>query len=276
MNLGTLIHLLQKSPCNLEISKNIMYLFTVLSLKQVRSSFLYLMIIFCLFINTVSAQNGVSTSIETGLFSNYIYKGIIYSDKMVYQAGITGSYSEYSAGIWGNFNSPQYGRKNELTELDIFVSRSFSIGDLLLNNTASVYFFYGEDPYPVTAEYILYASYPVEPVTFFSDLSLDIAEYAGAFMVTHGLNYEQPLTSVLYFNSSLSFSWATGRYNYPNTGFDKSAIIYAGIDLSLAYYHNSGFYIRPQFQYNVIPDKRLHEYIGKFNTFYGLLAGFTI
>lgn len=212
---------------------------------------------------------------EADINSRYIYKGIVYSEKLVYQAGFTATYREFSAGVWGNINSPQFNRPNELTELDVYVSRGFNIGRLQLNNTAAVYFYYDEEESPTTAEYILYASYPAGPLTAFSDISVDIAEYAGAYLVTHGISYEQMLTPELYLNSDLSLSWASGKYNTAYIGFERSAVNYTWIDISLTYYHKSGLYIKPHFQYNLIPDKRLHEYTGKYNSFYGLLAGFT-
>lgn len=212
---------------------------------------------------------------EAEFCSSYIFRGIVLRDNFVMQPGITAYYKNFNAGVWSNFDSPGRTMPAELSEVDLFASHELNLHNFTIRNLAAIYFFSGIDNYPTTAEYTLGAAYTTRKVTFCTDITVDFMEYPGSFIAIHGITYENRISSKLYFNSSISISWAGSKYNEVNTGLNKAAFDHLGIDLALTYYPAENFYMKSHFVFNRVIDAELHQYIGKQNSFFGILTGFT-
>ncbi len=216
----------------------------------------------------------LSFSAEIDFCSSYLYKGVVYSEGFVVQPSLRAAYKDLTLGAWWNTNPYLKEDQAAVSEFDLSLYHTFETGNLSITNTVAVYFYYGTDAYPTTAEYILFASYSLESFGFQNDLSVDFIDNPGALIVTHGISYTVDLTPWLQFGSAANLSWANGLYNEVNIGLRKSALNYIGIDLAFTINTSSGFYIKPHYQYNVVTDRELQDYIGKQNSSFGVLSGY--
>ncbi len=220
-------------------------------------------------------ENELSFCVEADVSNRYVYRGLVYGNNFITQPSVTAYYRNFSAGVSGNFDMPFKNNSLKLSELDLFVSYELELQSFTLSNNAWVYIYTGEDPYPATAEYIFQAAYTTGGLQVYSDITVDIAEYPGAFIISHGAGYTHIINSNLTFDASLSLAWAGSKFNEVNIGLDRSALNYAGIDLFLSWYPYSTFYFQPHLQYNRVLDKRLLDYIDKENSYFGILTGYT-
>ena len=223
----------------------------------------------------LSGSGSISVNAEAGFFSRYIYRGIIMQDNYVFQPGINVAYSSFSAGIWCNVNTPRNSAPLELTETDISLSHGFSLHSFSFRNSAAVYFYTGNEYYPPTAEYTLGADFYTGNLKFYTDVTLDFAEYAGALLAVHGITYERTLNKRFYLYSSASISWAGSKFNRVNTGLSKTTFGSIRLDVSVYYYPSQNFYITPHYQFNLVPDKEMQDCIGKQNSFFGISTGYS-
>jgi hypothetical protein len=222
-----------------------------------------------------STLNEISFSFEADVSNRYVYRGLVYGNNIISQPAVSFGFGNFTAGVSGNFDMPHKKKSLRLNEIDLFVSYGVELNSFTLNNYGWMYIYTGTDPYPATAEYVFEAAYSTANFQFYSDLTVDIAEYPGAFIVSHGAAYSYTISKKLAFDILLSFAWSGSKYNEVNTGFDKSALNYSTIDMSLTWYAHENVYLQPHFQYNRLIDSRLREYIDKESSFFGILTGYT-
>lgn len=220
-------------------------------------------------------QPELSFSAEMDLCSSYIYRGIVLNRNLVSQSGFTAYYGNFSAGVWCNLNSATESNPVQLSETDVWVTHDFSILSIDITSAAVMYIYSGADHSPSTAEYSLNAAYSGGPIRYFSNFTVDFMEYTGSFIFSHGICWEKELSGKLGISASLSLSWAGKKYNLVNTGLEKTALNYAGIDISFTYTPARNFYLQPHLQFNRVIDKELREYIDKQSSFFGILSGYT-
>ncbi|MEO8512647.1 MAG: hypothetical protein ABI543_03735 [Ignavibacteria bacterium] len=213
--------------------------------------------------------------VEVDHCSGYVFRGLVLNNDFVLQPGITGTYRNFTAGLWSNLNTLSTESAPGVDEVDFYLAHEFDLYGIGISNTAAMYFYSGKDAYPTTGEYILKAAYYTGPVGYSSELAVDFMEYRGAFIITQSINYEKTFGKKLCFDASLSLSWAGSKYNKVNAGLEKKAFNYAGLDVSLTYNLNSGVYLKPHFQLNTLVDKELGEYIERRTVFYGVLVGYS-
>lgn len=243
------------------------------------------MIILVFTLNTIflSAQpreeNFVSESTllnaETDICSRYYYKGVALSSGPVLQPGFSLSAGNLTAGVWGSLGRND-GRPFTLCETDIYASYEFSLSSITFNNKLAAYLYPEAEGYPDTGEYILLCSVSNQGITAFSEVSIDLIAYRGAFVVTHGAAYSRSLFPGAELESTLSVSWAGSRYNGVNYGVEKTAMNCAQADLGLIYSMQGGVYLNPHFHYFFTIDKELRG-SEKYGVFYfGLKAGYNL
>lgn len=245
----------------------------------------------------VSEDQGTAFYIytESEFCSKYIFRGIVLEDNRVFQPAVYAGYTApgklgtFSAGVWFNFSmSNDQNLLNEITgeyeiykkpftynETDLYLMHEMTFKELSLKNTFAVYLFTEETGYPNTTEYILNTSYPLGQFSLANEFACDISAYPGAFVFTHGLNWENEITDGLCFASGVNLIWGGSKYNSVNAGIKKVLINSLGLDASLTYSHRSGFYTKLRYQYNKIPEDDIRQSYGYDTWFFGLLAGFT-
>jgi hypothetical protein len=223
---------------------------------------------------TNSPQN-FSLNAEADFCSRYYYKGIALSTGAVFQPGASINVQNFTAGVWSSFS---LNRDNiqDLDELDVYMQHDISFDEISISNKLALYLYPGIDDYPTTGEYILNFGVTRGEITGFTEFTVDLVKYPGAFIVTHGISGCRELHSNLQLEASLSFSWAGRKFNSVNYGIDKPAINYMQGDLNITYSFPRGLYLKPHLHYIHTLDKELQETGGKGNFFFGLTAGYTI
>jgi hypothetical protein len=221
------------------------------------------------------AVSDITVCSEIDHCSMYTFRGIVLNRNFVIQPVISVLYKNFSAGLWSNISTQSAAGEPTVSEYDIFVSHEFTLYGICINNTAAMYIFTGESGYPTTTEYMLKAEYYTGPIGYSTEFAVDIMEYPGAFIVTHGINYEKKFSEKLFLNTSITLSWAGSKYNFVNIGLEKKAFNFAGLDLSFTFYPDQNLYFKPHFQYNKLLDNELKEFMDDHNTFFGILTGYT-
>lgn len=232
---------------------------------------------------------------ESEFCSKYIFRGIVLEDNYVLQPAVYAVYEvpdkwgNITAGVWFNFSMPknQYlpdevtGENNTLkrpfsyNETDLYLIHEFNLKKLSVKNTFAAYLFTEETGYPNTTEYILNLSYPAGQFSLLNEFACDISAYPGAFVFTHGIGWDKEITRELNFSSVLNLIWGGAKYNMINAGIEKALLNSAGIDVSLNYSHNAGFYTKARYQYNKILGSDMTQIYGKDTWYFSLLAGYS-
>jgi hypothetical protein len=130
-----------------------------------------------------------------------------------------------------------------------------------------------EDPFG-TAEVTVGLSRTVGPVEVFTDHSLDIVGYPGAYYGDAGLGFEQELTPGLPFAGSASLGWATAEFNDECLGVRRAALNCAEAEVSLTWTTWGLVYLRPHVGASLLLDSALRQAVDRpFNFTAGLAMG---
>lgn len=243
----------------------------------------------------------IEVNSENEFCTSYLFRGLEVEDNFVYQPAVyfwygkTGSVNKYGAGVWLNFRlnrKPATGIQNidepgfqdfpnsstgfKLSETDLYLMHQAEFNAFSIKNTAAIYLFSGNDGFENSAEYILNASYSLNDLSLSGEFACDFAANPGAMIFTNSVSYEKEIYKNFSVFTSLNLIWASAKYNFVNSGIDKSAYNSAGIELALTYQPADVFYSKIRYQYNSYIDKNLRESLGFKSSFWGFTAGFNL
>ena len=100
-------------------------------------------------------------------------------------------------------------------------------------------------------------SYPVGPISIFTNHSVDVIATPGAYFGDAGLCFETELTGNLGLEASACVGWASARFNDANFGVNRAALNVVCADLALNWSPAGWFYLRPHAALSVILDRDL-------------------
>lgn len=142
-------------------------------------------------------------------------------------------------------------------ELDVTLDYSRDLSNLTVNPSFSLYLYPNQADAPPTGELALALSYPVGPVSVFTDHSVDLIARPGAYFGDAGLSFESDLVQNLTVEASASAGWGSARFNEANIGVNRAALNVGGADLALTWSPGGLFYLRPHAALSVLLDREL-------------------
>jgi len=206
--------------------------------------------------------------------SRYVWRGLAFSDGPVLQPSAWVSLAGFTLTPWANFAFREGDAGAGFNELDFTLDYSRDVFSLTVNPSFSVYLYPNQADAPPTGELALALSYPVGPVSIFSDHSVDMIATPGAYFGDAGLSFESDLVQSLAVEASAYAGWGSARFNEANVGVNRAALNVAGIDLTLTWSPLGLLYLRPHVAASSLLDAGLREATERpFNVTAGLAIG---
>ncbi len=217
---------------------------------------------------TTAAAAGVTGGVETDANSRYVWRAIDQGSGPVLQPSVWGSVSNLTLSLWGNVAA------TGLTELDPALSYSAEWQGFSFEPSFACYLFPAEpDPFG-TAELSLNAARPLGPVEVFSDHSLDVVGYPGAYFGDIGLSFAPQLTENLEAGANAYVGWATAQFNEECLGVRRAALNCVEAGASLTWSPLRLLYLRPHVAASLLLDAGLRAATERpFNLTAGLAVG---
>ena len=221
----------------------------------------------------------VTYGFETDFNSRYVFRGFVYSQGPVKQSTAWFAVSGFSFYAWGNFILSPEPQQGEFSEIDFGVSYKREWKKLIVEPAFDYYTYRTPAPAkdPPTGEASLKLTYPIGPARVFTKQTFDIGRYRGAYFAEAGLAYEYPMSRKTTALTTVSFGWASAKFNETYVGVPKRAFNLVGAEVSVTYAPNHRFYLRPHFEFTRVADSQQRRRldsptIGNF----GLALGFNL
>jgi hypothetical protein len=218
--------------------------------------------------SVLNGQSPLSAGIELDPVSRYVWRGIDQGMSPVLQPSVWGAVGNVTVSLWANVAA------EGLTELDPGLSYSAEWLGFSLEPSFACYLFPAEpDPFG-TAELSLNVARPVGPIEVFTDHSLDVVGYPGAYYGDVGVAFEPELTENLAAGTSACVGWATAQFNEECLGVRHAAVNCAEAQASLTWSPLGWLYVRPHVAASSLLDARLQAATDRpVNVTFGLAVG---
>jgi hypothetical protein len=191
--------------------------------------------------------------------SRYVWRGLAWSEGPVLQPSAWVSLAGFTLTSWANFAFREGDAPAGFNELDFTLDYSRDVFNLTVNPSFSVYLYPNQADAPPTGELALALSYPVGPVSLFTDHSVDLIATPGAYFGDAGLSYETEFIPNLTAEASAYAGWGSAVFNDANIGVNRAALNVAGTDLALTWSVCGLFYLRPHAALSVLLDRELRD-----------------
>lgn len=219
-------------------------------------------------------ERPVSYGVEIALGSGHADRGFIISDRPVVQPVTWVSGSGASFSLWSSLTLAQTTDSARPQILEMELTRAQEWGKLSIEPAVRMFFYH--DPLSTystrSIEGWLYLSYDAGPFSLFTNHSVDVLTYRGAYFGEAGIESEGRVSPGVEIGGSFGAGWASSAFNDAWVGIRKSAFNRLSMEGWLLAYVNPHYYIGPLFQFNTIVDRGLRAELAR-PTF--LLVGLT-
>jgi hypothetical protein len=204
-------------------------------------------------------KSSIGVSLNAGICDKYLWRGITYNEKLVFQPEVELTYKDFYLSTWGNF-----GLMNEVqryNEVDFTLGYYHSFNSFDIDAYVS-YFHYFYAPDGNTAEFNVGLYYPLGDFTVFARSSFDIIAYTGAMFGEIGTDYEKEISDHFSVFGTLLAGFGSKNFNVNYIEVDKGAFNLVGAKAGLSYSPFESFYIDADFLLNINIDNDVKESIG--------------
>jgi len=203
------------------------------------------------------AERRISYGVETAFSSGHADRGFIISDRPVVQPVLWLSRSGAEFSLWGNLTLAQTTDRSRPEILEMELTREHEWSKLSVAPAVRMFFYHDALNRDNTrsVEGWLYLSYQAGPVRLFSNHSLDVLTYRGAYFGEAGIEAEGHVAHRVEIGSSFAAGWASSRFNDAYADVAKSALDRISAEGWLTAHVNSRFYIGPHFEFSTIADR---------------------
>jgi hypothetical protein len=221
-------------------------------------------------------ERRVSYGVEVELSSGYADRGLAISDRPVVQAvtWVSGSVAAFS--VWSNVTLGQTtdGSRPQILEMEL--TRAHEWRNLTIEPAIRMFFY--RDPVSIyssrSIESWLYLSYHAGPFRLFTNQSVDVLAYKGAYFGESGIAFERRLSPRVEVGGSFKTGWASSTFNDVYVGIHKSALNLTGVEGSLTFFAKPHLYIRPYFEFSTTVNRAVRSQLAHPTLFFiGLVTG---
>lgn len=185
----------------------------------------------------------VSLSLDQGIFTDYVWRGINFNDQAVNQGSVdvgleTEDLGSFGFNIWYNMDlneNREYGLESStVTEIDytLYWEKSF---DIVTLGAGYIYYAFPEDDTIDTSEVYISASldtFLAPSLTIYKDVDLHDGVY-----IDFGIGHDFEITETLALSVGANIGWADSKFSEANYGNNDSGFtnysIGASIDIPL-------------------------------------------
>jgi hypothetical protein len=214
--------------------------------------------------------------VEVELSSGYADRGLAISDRPVVQAvtWVSGSVAAFS--VWSNITLGQTtdGSRPQILEMELTHAHEWR--NLTIEPAIRMFFY--RDPLSIyssrSIEGWLYLSYHAGPFRLFTNQSVDVLAYKGAYFGEAGIAFERRLSPRAEIGGSFKTGWASSTFNDVYVGIHKSALNLTGVEGWLTVYAKPHLYIRPYFEFSTTVNRAVRAELAHPTRFFvGLATG---
>jgi hypothetical protein len=222
-----------------------------------------------------ASERPISYGLEIAVSSGHADRGIVISDRPVVQPVTWVSGSVATLSVWSSFTLADTtgGSRPQIVEIEL--TRAHEWRNLTIEPATRMFFY--RDPVGVytsrSLEGWLYLSYQAGPVRLFTNQSIDVLEYRGAYFGQAGIAFDRRLSQRIEVGGSFGTGWASATFNEAYVGIDKSAFNLVRVEGWLTAYVKRHFYIRPFFDFNTIVDRAVRAALAQPTLLVGLATG---
>jgi hypothetical protein len=196
--------------------------------------------------------------------ARYVWRGIAYSNGTVFQPSLGASFKDFYVWVWGNYDL-SYGSPDEefrrFNEVDFNISYTYEWKRLTIEPSLLSYFYPRQDDAPTTAECSVKLSYNLGLISIFTNQTVDVVEYDGAYFADLGFAYEKEFNDKFLFEADTSLGFGSDRFNEAYLETSENALNFYALNLSLTYQLTEAFSIRPHLELTVILDHELRNQV---------------
>lgn len=204
-----------------------------------------------------SAKPPISFGVEIALRSGHATRGFVISDRPVVQpvAWVSGRVAQFS--LWGNFPLAETTDSSRPRILEMELTRAHSWGHLTITPAITMFFYH--DPLHLDSdrsmEGWLYLSYDAGPIRLFTNHSLDVLTYRGAYFGEAGIASERHVSRQVEVGGSLGAGWASSRFNAEYADIARSALDRVSVEGWLTAHMTPHSYIGPHVEFSTIVNR---------------------
>lgn len=221
-------------------------------------------------------QRPISYGVEIELGSGHADRGFVLADRPVVQPVIWVSGSAASFSVWSNFTLAETTDASRPQIVEMELTRWDEWSNLTIGPAIRMFFY--RDPLSMgssrSIEGWLYLSYPVGPFYLFTNHSVDVLDYRGAYFGEAGIWFERRVSPRIELGGEFDSGWASSTFNDAWVGVDKSALQRISVEGWLTVYVKPHLYIAPHFEFSTIVDRAVRaEAATPTFFFFGLTTG---
>lgn len=197
-----------------------------------------------------------TAGVELVFSSGHADRGFIISDRAVVQPATWVGWSGAELSLWSSvpLTGNTDGSRPQITELEL--GREHAWGKVTIAPALRMYFYHDllSRERDRSLEGWLNVSYDAGPFTLFTNHSLDVQRYPGAYYVDAGIASERDVSPRLQLGGLLGAGFGSARFNDAWAGVPIAALDRVSAEGWLTA-HLKHFYIGPHFEYSSIVDR---------------------
>lgn len=192
--------------------------------------------------------------VEIALGSGHADRGFVISDRPVVQpvTWVSASGAEFS--VWSNFTLAQTTDHLRPKIWELELNGAHAWGKFTIEPAVRM-FFYHDPPTRYSTHSIegwLFLSYALGPVSLFSNQSVDVLTYQGAYYGEAGIESERRVSPRLRLGASFAAGWASSTFNRAYADVAKSALDRVRVESWLTAYLTPRVYVAPHIECSTI------------------------
>lgn len=217
-------------------------------------------------------ESAITVGAEVDFNSRYVWRGIPWSEGAVMQPSVWVSASDFTFTVWSNFVLDDEPNQGQWNEVDFTLAYSREWNKITLEPSFNYYCYPNQEDSPATGEFAVKLAYALDPVEIFTNQSVDVVKYDGAYFGDIGIGYTHEFNPQLSFEGNISLGWGSSKFNETYIGIAKSALNVAQCEVSLTYQPEHFLYFRPHLAVSTILDDELRDQLDDDTIIYGGIA----
>lgn len=202
-------------------------------------------------------ERSTSYGVEVAFSSGHADRGFIISDRPVVQpvTWVTTGVGEFS--VWSNFTlaPTTEGSRPEIWEMEVTRERRWK--HLKIAPAVTMFFYHDllTTDRDRSIQGWLYLSYDFGPFSLFTNHSVDVLTYRGAYYGEAGIETERHVSPSVVLGGAVGVGWGSTAFNADYAGVSKSALNRISAEASLTAHVTPRFYLGPQISFSTLVDR---------------------
>jgi hypothetical protein len=207
----------------------------------------------------IAPPKKIDVGTDLDFVSRYVWRGIYYSDGVVWQPSAWISKWGITPSVWANYVLNNERDQWKFNEVDLNLSYQYDLAGLVIK-PGFIYYLY---PYNVgnsTAEASVFLSYPIVSwLKAYTTQNFDIKQFKSAYYADLGLALSKEINQYISVQAQVSMAWASSKFNNAYYYVPKTAVNNVMLNLGMIAKPLPFLYVRPHLQYFVLTNKDIRK-----------------